>query len=71
MPSRAMATPPLTRRERELIRRLRSPAAVQAWLNALPYNTETGGETLRSTNGERMVLDSNACPTTRRSSASR
>jgi hypothetical protein len=46
-----MATPPLSRRERELIRRLRTPAAVQAWLNALPYNTETGGETLRSFRG--------------------
>ena len=35
--------PPLsafTPRERRLIARLRSPAAVQAWLNALPYNTE-------------------------------
>lgn len=40
--------PPLTPRERRLIDRLRRPAAVQAWLNALPYNTEPGGETLRS-----------------------
>jgi hypothetical protein len=31
-----------------VIERLRTPAAVQAWLNALPYNTEKGGETLRS-----------------------
>jgi hypothetical protein len=30
---------------------LRTPAAVQAWLNALPYNTEKGGETLRSFRG--------------------
>jgi len=33
------------------VARLRTPAAVQAWLNALPYNTETGGETLRSFRG--------------------
>lgn len=31
--------------------RLRTPAAVQRWLNALPYNTEPGGETLRSFRG--------------------
>lgn len=31
--------------------RLRTPAAVQAWLNALRYNTEKGGETLRSFRG--------------------
>jgi hypothetical protein len=37
--------------ERRLIARLRTPAAVQAWLNALPYNTERGGETLRSFRG--------------------
>lgn len=29
-----------TAAERRLIRRLRTPAAVQRWLNALPYNTE-------------------------------
>jgi hypothetical protein len=34
--------------ERRLINRLRTPAAVQAFLNALPYNTEPNGETLRS-----------------------
>lgn len=38
----------LTARERRLIARLRTPNKVQAWLNALPYNTEVGGETLRS-----------------------
>ena len=38
----------LTRAERQVIDRLRSPLAVQQWLNALPYNTEKGGETLRS-----------------------
>jgi hypothetical protein len=37
--------------ERRLIARLRTPAAVQAWLNALPYNTERGRETLRSFRG--------------------
>ena len=31
--------------------RLRTPNQVQAWLNALPYNIEVGGETLRSFRG--------------------
>lgn len=51
----AATTPPprtaFTPRERALVARLRSPAAVQAWLNALPYNTEVGGETLRTFRG--------------------
>lgn len=34
--------------ERRVIDRLQTPAAVQAHLNALPYNKERGGETLRS-----------------------
>lgn len=34
--------------ERRLIRRLRSPNDVQRFLNRLPYNTEPGGDTLRS-----------------------
>lgn len=34
--------------ERALIRRLNTPAKVQRFLNGLPYNTERGGETLRS-----------------------
>jgi hypothetical protein len=38
-------------RERRVIDRLRTPAAVQAFLNALPYNTERHGETLRSFRG--------------------
>ena len=42
---------PLTAAERRLVARLRTPAAVQHWLNHLPYNTETGGETLRSFRG--------------------
>lgn len=39
--------------ERRLINRLRTPAAVQRWLNALPYNTEPppGRATLRSFRG--------------------
>jgi hypothetical protein len=42
---------PFTARERRLIDRLRTPHAVQRWLNALPYNTEARGETLRSFRG--------------------
>ena len=41
----------LTRAERQVVSRLRTPLAVQEWLNALPYNTEKGGETLRSFRG--------------------
>lgn len=42
-----------TVRERRLIARLRTPAAVQRWLNHLPYNTEPApfGATLRSFRG--------------------
>ena len=48
-----MTGPPLpfTAAERRLVARLRTPAAVQRWLNALPYNTEDHGETLRSFRG--------------------
>src|SRR5687768_2469017 len=42
---------PFTAAERRLIARLRTPNAVQAWLNALPYNVEKGGETLRTFRG--------------------
>jgi hypothetical protein len=52
--SKGAAAPPrlpLTAAERRIIDRLRTPAAVQRWLNALPYNTEQGGETLRSFRG--------------------
>ncbi len=44
---------PFTPRERRVIARLRTPAAVQRWLNALPYNTEPppGRATLRSFRG--------------------
>ena len=41
----------LTAAEQRLVRRLHSPASVQHWLNSLPYNTETRGETLRSFRG--------------------
>jgi hypothetical protein len=44
---------PFTARERAIIRRHRTPAAVQRFLNALPYNDEPppGGATLRSFRG--------------------
>ena len=42
---------PLTAQERRLIARLGTPDAVQRWLNALPYNDERGGETLRTFRG--------------------
>jgi hypothetical protein len=49
------APPPsaFTSAERRLIRRLRTPAAVQAWLNSLPYNQEPPphGATQRSFRG--------------------
>ena len=41
----------MTPAERRLVQRLRTPLAVQRWLNALPYNTEKGGETLRTFRG--------------------
>ena len=34
-----------------MVHALRTPTAVQRWLNALPYNNEKGGETLRSFRG--------------------
>jgi hypothetical protein len=40
-----------TRAERALVHQLRTPRRVQDWLNALPYNTEAGGETLRCFRG--------------------
>ena len=42
---------PLTGAERRIVARLRTPLAVQRWLNALPYNDERGGETLRTFRG--------------------
>jgi hypothetical protein len=50
----AVDAPPLsafTARERRIVERLRTPAAVQRFLNELPYNQEIGGETLRSFRG--------------------
>jgi hypothetical protein len=41
----------LTAAERRVVDRLRSPRAVQRWLNALRYNMETERETLRSFRG--------------------
>ena len=52
--SKGAAAPPrlpFTAAERTIIDRHRSPAAVQRWLNALPYNNEKGSETLRSFRG--------------------
>jgi hypothetical protein len=47
----APARPVLSHAERALIRALRTPASVQAWLNALDYNAERDGGTLRSFRG--------------------
>src|SRR5829696_5419752 len=50
----AVEAPPrsaFTAKERQVVERLRTPAAVQRFLNALPYNNEPGGETLRSFRG--------------------
>ena len=49
-----MSTAPslaFTPRERRLIAQLRSPEAVQDFLNELPYNCERNGETLRTFRG--------------------
>ena len=54
LPRAEAADPPdlaFSTKERRLIGRLRTPAAVQRWLNALPYNIERGGETLRTFRG--------------------
>lgn len=54
MPSPPGSAPPrsaFTAAERRVVDRCRTPAGVQAWLNALPYNTERGGGTLRSFRG--------------------
>jgi hypothetical protein len=42
---------PFTPAERRIVDTLRTPAAVQAWLNGLPYNTERGGGTQRTFRG--------------------
>src|SRR5688572_6760060 len=41
----------LTAAEQRVIRRLGTPIAVQRYLNRLPYNTETRGDTLRTFRG--------------------
>jgi hypothetical protein len=43
--------PAFTAKERRIVERLRTPAAVQRFLNDLPYNDEKHGETLRSFRG--------------------
>jgi hypothetical protein len=40
-----------TDREWRLVKRLNTPRKVQLWLNALPYNTESHGATLRTFRG--------------------
>jgi hypothetical protein len=47
-PQSALPAVRFTPSEQRLIRRLRTPLAVQRYLNKLPYNTETKGDTLRS-----------------------
>jgi hypothetical protein len=42
---------PFTPAERRIVDTQRTPRAVQAWLNGLPYNTEKGGGTQRSFRG--------------------
>ena len=44
IPSRKEFTP----REWHLIQKLTTPRRVQLWLNAMPYNSELRGETLRA-----------------------
>ena len=54
LPRTDPATPPdlpFTAAERRVVARLRTPTAVQRWLNNLPYNNERHGETLRSFRG--------------------
>ena len=54
LPRTEPATPPqlsFTSAERRIVERLRTPLAVQRWLNSLPYNNEQHGETLRSFRG--------------------
>src|SRR5688572_12660460 len=41
----------MTPAERRVVMGLRTPAAVQAWLNELPYNRELNGDTMRGFRG--------------------
>ena len=51
-PQSLIPNPCFTHREQRLIKKLRTPAAVQRYLNVLPYNQEPGGRaTLRSFRG--------------------
>ena len=54
LPDTRKVEPPhlhLSGAERKLIDKLRRPAAVQRWLNELPYNTESAGDTMRGFRG--------------------
>ncbi len=54
LPARTSRTPPVaafTPEERGILRTRRTPARVQAFLRALPYNWETRGPTLRTFRG--------------------
>jgi len=44
-------TEKFTPAERRLVERMRTPQAVQRWLNSLPYNTEKNGDTMRGFRG--------------------
>ncbi len=50
-PAARRAAQRFTPAEAALVRALGTPLRVQRWLNALPYNTEPGGETQRSFRG--------------------
>jgi hypothetical protein len=52
-PASLLSPPALsfTPAERRIVDALRTPAAVQRWLNNMPYNTERGGPTQRSFRG--------------------
>ena len=51
MTSRVPSPVEFTPREWRLVQQLNTPRRVQRWLNALPYNTESDRETLRSFRG--------------------
>jgi hypothetical protein len=54
LPDTGRVDPPrltLSPTERRLIHQLHTPAAVQRWLNDLPYNTEPAGNTMRGFRG--------------------
>jgi hypothetical protein len=62
--SRARAAPPLsdfTPAERRIIRRLRTPLAVQTFLNDLPYNDEPGGRATQRSFREVVRLGTAHC----------